>query len=296
MPQLHQLRKERRFNAEFLQLIQTLKNIAASQYHMLEHEKERFEDFMNAFADFFRVVNLVGVDDPLVRSASDVLALVAVTSDSGFMGSLNQGVIERVLETQAEMPDERVRLVVIGEKGAGKFSELERTFKFFPGIVQEARYEQALEIRDYLVQEVLQRRLGKVVAIYPRPLSFTQQVVSAVTLLPCAELFDRASHSTVSERIRGLGFLADARKVVVESSFSDMVEYLAGVWVGSKLYEIFEDSKLSEYAARAMHLEDSAQKLEKEHKKFVHLCFRASHELVDKGMRESFAARLKRRR
>jgi hypothetical protein len=84
--------------------------------------------------------------------------------------------------------------------------------------------------------------------------------------------------------------------VTVESSFEDMVEYLAGVWVASKLYEVFEDSKLAEYAARAMHLEDSAQKLGQEHKKLKHQCFRAAHELVDKSMRESFSSRKKKRK
>ena len=128
---------------------------------------------------------------------------------------------------------------------------------------------------------------------HPRPLSFTQQTVDVVRLLPCAELFDRPPDA---ERDDPKGFLARARAVVVESSFDDMVQYLASVWVASKLYEVFEDSKLSEYAARAMHLEDSAQKLEKELKKLKHQCFRASHELVDKGMRESFASRKKKRR
>ena len=84
--------------------------------------------------------------------------------------------------------------------------------------------------------------------------------------------------------------------MIVESSFSDMVEYLAGVWVTSKLYEVFEDSKLAEFSARAMHLEDSVQKLEKEEKDLRHKCFKAAHEKIDKGMRESFAAGKKQRR
>jgi hypothetical protein len=43
-----------------------------------------------------------------------------------------------------------------------------------------------------------------------------------------------------------------------------------------------------------MHLEESAQKLGKEHKKLKHQCFRAAHEMVDKGMRESFSSRRKK--
>jgi len=251
---------------------------------------------MNAFAGFFRLVDMVGVDEPLVRPLSEVTGIVIVTSDSGFMGSLNAAVIDAAIEAQGALRNDLVQLIVIGEKGASKLTERERAFKFFRGINQDTRYEQALEICDYLVGEVLARRIGKVLVSYPRPVSFTQQTVEVVKLLPCAELFDRASPSAISARVSGRGILAEAHKVAVESAFPDMVVYLAAVWVASKLYEIFEDSKLSEYAARAMHLEESGQKLEKEYKKLRHQCFRVAHELVDKGMRESYAARKKGRR
>ena len=296
MALLSHLRRELRFNVEFYQLIQTLKSIAASQYHMLEREKQRFEEFMNAFAGFFRIVDMVGVDHPLVRPLSPVLGMVIVTSDSGFMGGLNGAVIEAALDAQGALGDDQVQLIVIGEKGAVRVMEKGRAFKFFRGIQEETRYEQALEIRDYLVGEVLAQRIGKVLVAYPRPLSFTQQRVEVIKLLPCAELFDPGAVSAVSERLPRLPLLAEMRKVIVESRFSDMVEYLSSVWVGSRLYEVFEDSKLSEYAARAMHLEESGHKLEKELAKLRHQCFRAAHELVDKGMRESYAARKKGRR
>lgn len=296
MAQISQLRRELRFNAEFLQLIQTLKNIAASQYHMLEREKERFAEFMEEFSGFFRVVNMVDVEDPLVRASSDVVGIVLVTSDSGFMGGLNAGVIEAGVDAQGILPADRVRRVVIGEKGAAKLTEQGVTFQYFPGINSETRYEQAMEIRDYLVKEVLERRMGRVVLVYPRPISFTQQTIETIRLLPCADLFDAAPAPAQADLRRETGFLAGSRKVVVESSFRDMVEYLASVWVASKLYEVFEDSKLAEFAARAMHLEESVQKLEKDHKRLKHQCFRAAHEMVDKGMRESFSSRKKKKR
>jgi hypothetical protein len=70
-----------------------------------------------------------------------------------------------------------------------------------------------------------------------------------------------------------------------------MVEYLSSVWVTSKLFEVFEDAKLAEFGARAMHLEGSQQKVEKNFKRLRHLCFKATHERTDKGLRESFSAR-----
>lgn len=278
-------------------MIQTLKNIAASQYHTLEREKARFADFMAQFTGFFQVVDMAHQEAPLVNVMTDVIGIVLVTSDSGFMGGLNAGVIQTGYDVQGVLPASQVRYIVIGEKGASKLSENGREFKAFPGIVQETRYEQAMEIRDYIVREVSEKRIGKVVVVHPRPISFTQQTIDTFNLLPCGELFEHSAAGETPTGKTGLKkFIADARQVTVESKFEDMVTYLAEVWVASKLYEVFEDSKLAEFAARAMHLEDSVQKLEKEHKKLKHQCFRAAHELVDKSMRESFSSRKKKKK
>lgn len=292
--QLNELKREMRFSKELLSLIGTLKNIASSRYHLLEHEREKFEEFMKAFSDFFRVVRLSDVRHPLVRSVTDTIGIVAVTSDSGFMGGLNAGIINTVQQVQGDRPDKETRLIVIGEKGASKLADAGREYKFFRGIENETRYEQALEVTDYVVKEVKEQRIGILVLVYPASISFTRQAIQTVNVLPCAELFDKSAQAETEEDSAGKGFLAAAsaaaRKVVVESDIEDMAEYLARTWVASKLYNVFEDSKLSEFGARAMHLEGSEQKMEKELKKLQYRVFRASHEKIDKGMRESFSA------
>ena len=290
--QLNELRKEMLFNKDLLALIDTLKNVAGAQYHMLEKQKERFDMFMDAFAGFFKVVNLVEVDNPLVRVSSDVLGVVVVTSDSGFMGGLNQGVMRRAHAAAEGYDEDHISYVVIGDKGCGSFSDQGRKFKAFRGIDQDTIYEQSLEIKEYLVQEVLAGRMGKVILAYPCALSFTAQEVRSISLLPCDELFEREADSAEAARANGEGMLADATKVIIESSFNDIVEYLSGVWVTSKLYEVFEDSKLAEFSARAMHLEGSLQKLEKTFKKSQHAVFKAVHEQIDKSMRECHSAKM----
>jgi ATP synthase F1 gamma subunit len=287
--QLNELRKELKFNKELLNLVETLKNVAGSQYHQMERDKQRFGRFMDAFAPFFRVVDLVEVKNPLVTVDSDVVGLVIVTSDSGFMGGLNQGVVRAALNAVADVPQSRVAIVVVGEKGTSLLGE--RPFKFFPGIGQEAIYERALGVKDYIVDEVMHRRMGKVVIAHPVALSFSSQTIKVENLLPCGELFDRTIESEVSQRGGGARFLVEARKVVVESSFADISQYLASLWVTSQLFARFEDSKMAEFSARAMHLEGSHQKVEKAYKKVKQQCFKASHEQIDKGMRESFSAK-----
>lgn len=294
--QLNELRKELRFNHELLSLVETLKNVAGSQFHVLEKKKQRFDAFMNAFAGFFRVVDLVDVVNPFVRAESPVTGLVVVTSDSGFMGGLNSNVLRTGFEAVDHLPQEHISYVMVGEKGAAAFSDRRQPFKFFAGINQETIYEQAVVIKDWLMQEVEARRMGRVIVVAPKALSFSAQTIQVIDLLPCGNLFDR-SEIPAMEALRGpKRFLAEAREVLVESSFDDMASYLAGVWVTSKLFEVFEDGKLAEFGARAMHLEGSLQKVEKEYNKTQQRCVKATHELVDKGMRESFAAKSTKRR
>jgi len=289
--QLNELRKDLRFNGELMSLVETLKNVAGSQYHLLEKQKARFEAFMDAFAGFFRVVDLVAVRNPLVQVESLDVGVLIVTSDSGFMGGLNNSIIRAGLEAVGAVPRARRRLIVIGDKGAGAIADQGYEFKHFPGVSQETIYEQAMEVTEYVMAEVLARRIGVLKLAYAKAVSFTMQTVATINLLPCAELFDRDADSEIAAHLGYRRFLADARRVIVESAYDDMVEYLASQWVTAKLYEVFEDSKLAEFSARATHLEGSLQKVEKEYAKIKHKCSKAAHELVDKGMRESFAAK-----
>ncbi len=289
--QLHELKKDLVFNKDLLSLVNTLKNVAGSQFHLMEKQKQRFDAFMDAFAGFFRVVDLVDVVNPLVRVQSDSVGVMILTSDSGFMGGLNSAVIRAGLAEVENISQDKVRLIVIGDKGVGALEDYEGELKAFGGINQDTIYEQSVAIKDYLINEVKERRIGRLVVAYPRALSFSSQTIDVIRLLPCGELFDKDVASEVAEHAKTHRFISEAREVIVESEFDDIVEYLAGIWVTSKLYEIFEDGKLAEFSARAMHLEGSLQKVEKEYKKVKQQCFKATHELIDKGMRESFAAK-----
>jgi len=290
--QLNELRKDLQFNKDLLGLVETLKNVAGAQFHLMEKQKKRFEFFMDAFAGFFRVVDLVAVPNPLVSLTNDRVGLVIITSDSGFMGGLNSQVIQAGLDEVADVPRELLSLVVIGDKGSMAMGDRGYEFKSFPGINHEAIYEHAVALKDYLVAEIEADRMGRVVVVHPRALSFSRQDIDVVTLLPCTELFDHDdAESEIAPYVSKLSLVADARKVLVESSFEEISRHLAGVWVTSKLYEVFEDSKLAEFSARAMHLEGSLEKVEIEHKKIRRQVFKATHEKIDKGMRESFSAK-----
>jgi F0F1-type ATP synthase gamma subunit len=180
MATILEIKKEMKFNSELFALIETLKTIASAQFRALVQQKERFGKFLQSFGGFFELVDLAGIEHPLIKVSSEQTGIIMLTSDMGFMGGLNRKVIETGLEKAKDSPSE---LIVIGERGAGYLKDLRKPFTFFPGIITEKRYEQALRLRDYVVSQVKKGNLGRVFVVYPKPISFMiQRVVLNLSL------------------------------------------------------------------------------------------------------------------
>ena len=106
------------------------------------------------------------------------------------------------------------------------------------------------------------------------------QRVEELRVLPCTELFQKKD-KTAPEEADGL---------IVESSLREMIQYLVETWIVQKLFEIFEESKLAEFSARTVHLEESFQLLQEKGKGIRFRYLRGWHESIDKGMRDIFSA------
>lgn len=276
MQSLQKLKKDLVLNRELTQLLDLLKGIAASRFRALEQEKERFARFMEAFEGFFQMIDFSLVEHPFAQDKTGKLAIIMITSDEGFMGGLNT----RVINTALGCSDaQKAQLIIIGERGAGYLRGLGRDFIGFPGISSEERYEAAVKLKDFIMKEALAGKFSRLILIYPKSISFTIQRIEALTILPCSELF---------EERRELA----AENIIIESSLGGIIEYLLGAWITQKLLEVIEDSKLSEFSARTVHLEESHQVLLQRQKIIESRYFRSHHELVDKGMREIFSAQL----
>ena len=134
------------------------------------------------------------------------------------------------------------------------------------------------------MKEGLAGKFARLILVYPKPVSFTVRKIEVSTILPCTELF--------AERKGAAGGVAD---VIMESAVSSVVEYLVEIWIIQKLCEVLEDSKLAEFSARTVHLEESHHVLLRRGSAIQFQYFRSHHDLVDKGMRETFSAQIIRK-
>lgn len=277
---LVKLRENLQFARELQDMIEVLKGATASQFRILQSKRKGFEPFKTRLEDFLSTLLVRRAVHPFLKERSHLSkAIVMITSDEGFLGSLNAMVISVGLE-QASAQDE---LIVMGERGARYLSENQKAaFTFLPGIGDDITYKRAVSVRDLLISRFLAKKIDSVLVVYPQFLSLTVQRIEATRILPCGDIFS-AKQPVVRRRLETL----------VEPTEAKVVDYLVKAWMMQKLYDLFWESKLSECAARIIHLEGSYEEILSANKKLVYEYFKHFHEKSDKNIREIFASRLR---
>ena len=277
MESLKKLKEELQFNIELTELLDILKGIAVAQYWSLENKKDRFETFLKAFEEFFDIFDFNFVDHPMAKGGGN-LGLIVITTNEGFMGGLNNRIIDTALMNEGAQSAE---LIVVGDRGAAYLKAMGRSCKEFPGIDPDFFYELAVDLKNYIIEQSLSGKIGRLKLFYPQSISFMVHKIQEVTLLPCHELFEKAGQGK-----------EPPSEVIVESAMGDLIEYLVESWILQQLFHILEDSKLAEYSARTIHLEESYQVSLEQHKGIKNRYFRNNREIIDRGLRDMFSAQI----
>ncbi len=274
---LTKVKKNIEFNQRFTSILEVLKSIAVSQFHSLEHKLEGSESFDQALQSFFASIDIKKMDHPFLNSGNRPAAIIAITSDQGLLGGLNVRVTNTAIGSMNPAQDQ---LIVVGDQGKifARYGKI--PFIAFPGVRDEERYQQAISLRTYLFGKMKEGQFGSIQVVYPRALSLVNQRVESAALLPLARQESEAPS------------VVDWSNMIFESSPAHVLEYLAFLWVGEKLNEIFGMSRLAELGARFVHLEESTQRIDETNKKLKLQYFRLRHEMIDQSMRELFSARV----
>lgn len=285
MFQLSKLRKELRFNKEIGGIVNVLKGVASSEFYRLQKARKRLDEFGDYLKNFLQMVDITGVRHPLLEVSRLPQAILLITSDAGFLGKLNISVVNSALEQCSG----NEKLVIVGKQGARLIEETGKSFTSFPGISDEVGYEEAERLADFINRNFLDKKIGKTIVVYPHFVSFAVWKVQVYQLFPCRFLFREETEVSETQRVRESEW---EERIIVEPSRTSIIEYLVKIWINYMLYGVFWESKLSEWAARVMHLEGSSYEIKQLDKKLRFQYFRILHEISDKNIREVFSSRL----
>ncbi|MDD5729607.1 MAG: F0F1 ATP synthase subunit gamma [Candidatus Omnitrophica bacterium] len=279
MKLLSHIKKDMEFNQNLYNLIEVLKEIAITQYRILEKKIRTFDTVFSSLGAIFSILESRNLNHPLLQTSKKQPGVIVVTSDAGLLGGLNMSVMTQAIK-EAEV--KKARLIIVGEKGQMYAAETTLSYITFKGVKDETRLEQALKLRDYILDEELSGRLGELKIVYPYATSIVAQHIKSLQLFPFS----------AEEQFQSKTFSAVDPNLILESSLNDILEYWIYLFLGQKFYQIFGLSRLAELSARFNHLEISKSKIEQLNKELKLQYFRQRHELIDRNMRELFAARL----
>jgi ATP synthase F1 gamma subunit len=279
MPKTARIKSDLDDVTDIVEIFQILKDVASHHFYNAAKRKEEFVRFADSFVEFFKMVNLAEAKSPLVHSETERVGIVAITSEGGFMAEMTAKVIKMGLR-EAEKHGSN-EIIVVGSKGKEKLRNLtgKSDFTCIENVEEKGLYKTTLEVKECIVQKVKERKIGRVFAVYPRAMSLDLVKPFTIKLLPSEELI------TQQMEIKDV-----VEKVIVESDFNDIIDYLADIWLTCRLYEMLEDCVIAGFAAQFQQLEESLERLKKDQKGLIAGFRKAKKGDIDQSLREVFTA------
>ncbi|HLD35923.1 MAG TPA: F0F1 ATP synthase subunit gamma [Planctomycetota bacterium] len=313
MKTISELKKDLVFNREMSELMDILKKTATFEFQSLFNRRKMQtvqEKYVAALEDLLKIFSS-GAQHPFLTNPRDKVILVVITSDMGFVGGLNTEVVDTGLREIRK--NDELHLLALGEKGYLQLEEKGYKFEFLPGMGPDMNFSLAEKVRDYIYASCWKYKVGRVVISYPKFISFAHQEIATDVLVPCGHLFksDPSSPDGLS-RPDGRGSpeaagqdstapattdgpvneLRTRTRFLFEPSSHKVLDYLLKTYLAYKIYDIFWQAKLSEFAARSMHLDGSMQELTDMKKGIQSQYFRSKHEITDRTIRDIFGGRM----
>src|SRR3989339_186701 len=284
MKTISELKKDLVFNREMSELMDILKKTATFEFQSLFNRRKMQtvqEKYVASLEDLLKIFSS-GAQHPFLTNPRDKVILVVSTSDMGFVGGLNTEVVDTGLR-EIRKKDE-LHLLALGEKGYLQLEEKGYKFEFLSGMGPDMNFSLAEKVRDYIYASCWKYKVGRVIISYPKFISFAHQEIATEVLVPCGYLFksDPTDPDGSSGRVPGTGetdapslpaeavnpgnVLRTKTKFLFEPSPPKALDYLLKTYLAYKIYDIFWQAKLSEFAARSMHLDGSMQELTEQKK------------------------------
>jgi len=279
MGKASKVKYELRDTIEMVDLIQTLKDIADNKYFTLISQKDQLRRFGESFVEYFRLLSLTKVEHPLVSNDHPTVGLLVVTIEGSFLARFNNTIIRMAIEESKK--HKQFKFIAIGDKAVDHLQPITPDLKLFAGMESVGQYETAIMVKDYLVDEIMNGRLGRVIVFHSWSKNFETQKNRRTKILPCDDLLSRQ-----------VQFASEFDNIIEESDPLEVIVTLTNLWLTSRLYEILVDTTIASAAAQSSFLEESVDRMRKEQNKIQLKYRKARKGDIDKGLRETFVARM----
>lgn len=271
--------------------VKTVEKIAASSIHTLKQEVRCFSAYTEEIeAVMRRLLRFSGrPDHPLLSSrGTGGRAALVITGDRGLVGGLWHAVVGECLARR----DRYDIVLVVGAKGARYLEEERCTVEqSFRDVIEDAvsgtpsRSEQTDAVGSYLFDAFGKGLFSRVDVVFPHFVSLGRQRPVTRRLLPFgfSEAFDDPAKAAASgKEAEGWPIFESPKGVVFDR--------LMRKYVGTYLYGILLEAKLSELAARTVAMEHASAKTDQLRDRLAFGFAKERRRMLTQRQVESFSA------
>jgi ATP synthase F1 gamma subunit len=269
------------YNKNLGDLLEVLKASAIFQFHVFQSMEKPNENYHLKLEYCLEIIKHKQMHHPYLEQKAGLGSLIVViTSDEGFLGELSTALVNAALDIYKSEKDE---ILVLGESGVKYLEDIGRPFVSQPALSEDLNYSQLEGFRDYLFKNYT-GKFSRIMIVYPEFVSLNQQRIETLQLLPY-------QFPDLGREMR-VGTLMSTASLYPYPDQSKILVRLIELHAAFKILQIAQTSKLAEFAAKIMHLEESTQQLDLIKQKESFDYFRLEHTLKDKSIREILASKM----
>lgn len=245
MATLKQIRQRIRTAKNIQQITRAMKLVSAARFRRAQDRAldarpycHNMKELMLSIAESVELLDYPLLDRQRISHHSEQYAFVLITADRGLAGSYNTSLMKiasEFLDKQEGTPN----LIYIGKKGLQFFSKHGYTsIKEFHLPSAGARFEDAVEVAEYLKSIYLSREVEEVYICYSEFHSAVKQVPMVVRLLPIGSP-QGAGQSGVP-----------SKEYIFQPNSKSVIEALLPKYFLTLVYQILLESSAGEHGAR----------------------------------------------
>ncbi|MFA7169818.1 MAG: ATP synthase F1 subunit gamma [Candidatus Paceibacterota bacterium] len=198
-------------------------------------------------------------DYPLTHKRKvEKLCLLVITSDKGLCGGLNSSVLKEATRIITANEGKEISLITIGKKAEKFFRGKQNVIAVFENIGDTVELMETLPISRMLMDDFLNKKYDKVIAVYTNFVSTLKQEVEKRNVLPVSKSsIKRTVDELGKDEIGRTKKIVDDTEYVFEPSPEEVLKKLLPNLVETQIFHVILESNASEHSARMVAMKNA---------------------------------------
>lgn len=255
MQSTQQLRRQIQSTKSTSQITKAMEMVAASKMKKSQKVALMARPYVEASLNILEnVSNSIQSKEHILLEKREVknLCLFVVTSDKGLCGGLNNNTLKEAQKIIDKNSDKNISIIAIGKKAENYFKRKSNISAAFDGLGDSIELKETLPIAKIIIDDFIENKFDKVIAIYTNFISTLRQEVKIKKLLPVTRRSLEDTIDEIDDLVKKTedNITNNRSEYKFEPSSAEVLASLLPNLIEIQVYHVILESNASEHSAR----------------------------------------------